>query len=262
MPERSESAAAVERPRQLSVQSVDRACAVLEHLAKSNAPRSALEVAQAIELHRTIVHRLLRTLLGHGMVEEERSGRYTLGARALTMGFEYLDGIAIRKIALPYLVDLSTRIVKRRPWAVTLGIPVDRSVVLVERIWNPNVVALTSLIDIGVRLPLDRSAAGWSVLAFCERPQVVELVGADRFEQIEDTLERVRRAHGLAFALGELRPGIGAISAPIFESEGRPVAVAIVAGSQIESELREDSEVAHELRRLVDHVSETARAAS
>jgi IclR family transcriptional regulator, acetate operon repressor len=235
---------------------------VLEHLATTTSPQSALEVAQAIDLHRTIVHRLLRTLLRHGMVNEERSGRYVLGPRALTMGFEYLDGIAVRKIALPYLVDLSTRVVKRRPWAVTLGVPVDRSVVLVERIWNPNVVALTSLVDIGVKLPLDRSAAGWSVLAFCDRAEAIELVGADRYDQIEETLERVRHAHGLAFALGELRRGIGAMSAPIFESEGRPVAVAIVAGSQIEAELHEDSAVAHELRRVADLVSETARAAS
>jgi DNA-binding IclR family transcriptional regulator len=245
--------------RSTTVQSVDRACAVLDRLSASTAPRSALELSEELGLHRTIVHRLLRTLTANGMAREERGGRYLLGPRALLMGLDYLERMAVRKVALPYLLELRTNVIRDRPWAVTLGVPVEHEVVLVERVWHEQ-APLSSLVDLGVRLPIDRSAAGWSLLAYYEPMEAREVVGRARFRELKPQLEEVRRLDGLAFADSSLRPGISALATPIFLPTGRPTAAAIVAGSELSSELHADSEISQHLRRVAELITVTLRA--
>jgi hypothetical protein len=57
------------------VQAIDRAFVLLEHIARAPQGPSALELAEATELDRTTVHRLLRTL-AHWRVVEARGPRY------------------------------------------------------------------------------------------------------------------------------------------------------------------------------------------
>jgi DNA-binding IclR family transcriptional regulator len=253
---------AVERTpgkRSTTVQSVDRACAVLDRLSASSVPRSALELSEELGLHRTIVHRLLRTLTANGMAREERGGRYLLGARALVMGLDYLERMAVRKVALPYLLELRTNVIRDRPWAVTLGVPVEHEVVLVERVWNEQ-APLSSLVDLGVRLPIDRSAAGWSLLAYYDAAEAAQVVGRPRLRELKPQLDEVRELNGLAFADSSLRPGISALAAPIFHPSGRPAAAVIVAGSELSSELHAESEASQQLQRVADLVTATLRA--
>src|SRR5689334_19347346 len=70
--------------RRSNVQSVSRAFALLETLKDSSVRMSALEVARATGLDRTVVHRLLRTLAEHELVVEQR-GTYGLGPASVLL---------------------------------------------------------------------------------------------------------------------------------------------------------------------------------
>jgi DNA-binding IclR family transcriptional regulator len=243
-------------PRDSStLQSVERASAVLEYLAACDGPQTASQVAQALEVERTAAHRLLRTLLKSGLVWSERRGHYSIGPRALAIGMSYVEQLQVRRIALPYLMELSFEY-GDKPWSIVLAVFDGKDILLVERLWNPR-TPLNSLIEIGGKMPVDRTAAGWAYLSQQPDEVVREIVDEERYAAIEDKLAEARELHGLSFAHAELQPGIDALSAPIVDQSGRVVAVVIVGGTDFEDQLRPDSEMSQNVLRIVQRVSST-----
>src|SRR5690348_14038400 len=78
------------------IQSVDRAVRALSALQGSR--RMTLsELAAALGLPASTVHGIVKTLVGHGMVVQDRgSSRYMLGPRVLLLGNVYLDTLELR----------------------------------------------------------------------------------------------------------------------------------------------------------------------
>lgn len=245
-------------PRPTTLQSVERACAVLEYLAQADTARTALEVSRAIGIERTAAHRLLRTLQHSGMVWSERPGNYSIGPRALSVGMSYIEQMQVRRIALPYLMELSFEYTER-PWSIVLAVFDGRDILLVERLWNPR-TPLNSLIEIGGKMPVDRTAAGWAYLAQQTPETAMAIVGAKRYQELKQTLEQARRDHGLAFAHEQLQKGIDALSAPIIDPLGRVAAVVIVGGTDFTAELNPNSGTAARVLRIVARVSDTLAA--
>jgi IclR family transcriptional regulator, acetate operon repressor len=233
---------------------VERACAVLEHLATANEPCSATQVARALELERTAAHRLLRTLAQSGMVSTDGAGQYSIGPRALAVGMSYVEQLRVRRIALPYLMELSLEYT-HRPWSIVLAVFDGTDILLVERLWNPR-TPLDSLIAIGGKMPVDRTAAGWAYLAQLPDDEIRAIVGPPRFKEIATKIREARET-GISFAQGELQPGIDALSAPIVDASGRPVAVVIVGGTDFSNELHPDSQMAGRVTRICARLSET-----
>ncbi|MDP9261554.1 MAG: helix-turn-helix domain-containing protein [Actinomycetota bacterium] len=243
-------------PRDSStLQSVERACAVLEYLAACDEPQTASQVSRALTIERTAAHRLLRSLLKSGIVWSERPSLYSIGPRALAIGMSYVEQMQVRRIALPYLMELSFEYTER-PWSIVLAMFDGKDILLVERLWNPR-TPLNSLIEIGGKMPIDRTAAGWAYLARLTDSAAAAIVGHKRFEEIRPKIEQARDSRGIAFASGELQPGIDALSAPIVDSTGRVVALVIVGGTDFHDELNLDSPTASRVLRIVTRVSDT-----
>ena len=80
------------------IQAVDRALRILTVL-QGGRRMSLGEIATAIELAPSTVHGLVRTLLAHGMVQQESdSGRYRLGPATLRLGNVYLESLELRDL--------------------------------------------------------------------------------------------------------------------------------------------------------------------
>src|SRR3712207_7806337 len=78
------------------------------------------ELAGAVGLPKTTTHGLLRTLLAVGFVEQDqRTGRYSLGAGLLGLGSHYLDANELRSRASNWADSLAAR----SGFAVRLGTP-------------------------------------------------------------------------------------------------------------------------------------------
>jgi hypothetical protein len=68
------------RPHLLRGQQPDqRGLRILEHLEAVTSPQSVMDVAIAIDLHRSITYRLLRTLETHELVASDPASRHWLG---------------------------------------------------------------------------------------------------------------------------------------------------------------------------------------
>jgi IclR family acetate operon transcriptional repressor len=238
-----------------SVQSVTRAFTLLDILKDSSVAMSALEVARASGLDRTVVHRLLRTLAGTGMVVEER-GSYRLGPASVLLANRYLDNLLVRRLALPYLLELQGNAVGEKPWPVTLLIPVGPVVTVVERIWTRS-VPLDMVLDIGDTFPIDLAAAGRVLLAYREEDQARTLIGDERYEAVAPTLERVREVGGVGLSRGEAIPGINAMAAAIRSRRGHAVGAIAVSGVDLGDQLSDESMLAGQLLRSARAVGQS-----
>lgn len=235
-------------PSRSLVQSVQRAGLVLGALSDSPAPLTVVELARALALDRTVVHRLVRTLVDQDFVEDLGAGRYQVGPGLLSLGNAYLDRMAIRRAALPFAIDLQNRALLGRPWVVAVAVPVRAEAILVDRIWTPQ-TPLNSILDVGTRLPIDRSANGRCMLAYRSYQEVAELLGAERAAELRPVLDAIRGAGGVETSSNERRPGVSAMAAVICNRSDRAVAALAISGPDLEGELSRTSELAQQLQR-------------
>ncbi|MER6940681.1 IclR family transcriptional regulator [Nocardioides sp. NPDC127514] len=94
------------------VKSAGRTLEVLEFLAaRQNRPVRLRELREALNVPRSSLHALLRTLVGHGWVRVDQSGLlYTIGIRALLAGTTYLDTDPCLPLVHPILDELRDKL--------------------------------------------------------------------------------------------------------------------------------------------------------
>jgi DNA-binding IclR family transcriptional regulator len=238
------------------IQSVDRAIRVLTAL--QGARRMSLsELAARLELAPSTTHGIVRTLVEHGMVVQERgSSRYQLGPAVLRLGNVYLDTLELRSKTIPWAEDLA----RRTGLAVRTGVLLVDDVVIIHH--EPRPDGSRQMPEVGIVIPAHASALGKAMLAFLpDDEERVLKSGAlrsmtgetltspqDLLEQLEDV-----RLTGIAVEQDEAVIGESSLASPVFDSSGTVVgAIAVVIPSVNDLD-------GHDAR---DAVRETARALS
>lgn len=217
------------------IQSVDRAIRILGAL--QGARRLSLtELAARLELPPSTVHGLLRTLVAHGMVVQDRdSSRYQLGPAVLKLGNVYLDTLELRSRAVTWSEELA----RRTTYAVRTGVLLLDEAVIIHH--EPRPDGSRQMPEIGIVIPAHASALGKAVLAYLPG-QAKSLLARDSLrsmtgETITDP-ETLRRqldevaVNGLATEQDEAVLGECGIAAPIFDASGQPAgAIGVVVPS-------------------------------
>ena len=208
------------------IQSVDRAIRVLGVL--QGARRLSLsEIAARLELPPSTVHGIIKTLLAHGMVLQDRAtSRYRLGPAVLKLGNVYLDNLELRAHTLIWSAELA----RRTGYAVRTGVALADEVMIIHH--EPRPDGSRQMPEVGIVIPIHASALGKALLAYS--PDLLDTVGDLRSmtgDTITDLVElRTRldevRAHALATEQEEAVLGECCLAAPIFDS-GETVAGAI-----------------------------------
>jgi DNA-binding IclR family transcriptional regulator len=206
------------------IQSVDRALRVLAAL--SGARRMSLgEIAARLELPPSTVHGIVRTLLSHGMVVQERdSGRYRLGPATLRLGNVYLDTLDLRSRVAPWAEDLAAR----TGYAVRTGVLLPPDVVVVHHAPRPD--GSRQMPEVGIVIPAHASALGKALLGFDRPGAALLLEGATELasmtgdtltdpDQLNAQLAEVRGS-GLATEVEEAVLGECSVAAAIADASG------------------------------------------
>jgi len=216
-----------------SVQSLERAAAILRAIAGSGGQMGVTELSAAVGLAKTTTHGLLRTLLALGFVEQDAgSGRYALGTGLLDLGSHYLDANELRSRASNWCDSLAAR----SGCAVRLGTLAGFQVVVVHHVFRPDDSAQE--LDVGSALPAHATALGKVLLAF--RPAATRPPADPRLERsttatlvdpvaLAAELKAVR-ARGWATQREEHVPGEGGAAAPVHGAGGLVVAAVGVTG--------------------------------
>jgi DNA-binding IclR family transcriptional regulator len=218
------------------IQSVDRALRVLAVL--SGARRMSLgEIAARLELPPSTVHGIVRTLVAHGMVLQERdSGRYRLGPATLRLGNVYLDTLDLRSRVVPWAEDLAVR----TGFAIRTGVLLPPEVVVVHHAPRPD--GSRQMPEVGIVIPAHASALGKVLLAYDETDREKLLAATSELPSMTgDTVtdpEALRvqllevHVTGLAAEVEEAVLGECSLAAPVVDASGTVVgAIGLVVPS-------------------------------
>lgn len=218
-----------------SIQSIERAAAVMRLLARSHGRLGVGEISAALSLPKGTTHGILSTLRAVGFIEQDSAtSHYALGTGLAQLGNRQFDANEIRAGAMNFADTLAARSGE----AVRIGAVTDGNVLtVVHHVFRPDNRAQT--LEVGRDLPLHATALGKVVLAYdVDLAEVVrrgELTSYTRRtitapEALERTLQMVR-SRGWAAELSESTPDAAAIAAPIRSHGGLVVGAIDVSGA-------------------------------
>jgi IclR family transcriptional regulator, acetate operon repressor len=217
------------------VESVDRALLVLQTLARAGARGMSLaELAAALGLHKTTVHRVLAALRFRGFVTQDpTSGAYALGSAATQLSDDFFGDENLPALLHPALVALCGTADE----LVHLGVLSGTQVVYLDKVEPERSVRVWSAV--GRRSPAVTTALGRALLAFrgTGRSMLAGYVraagnggGVDP-DHVWDVLQQAR-ARGYATEEEENEAGISCIAVPLLRSGSAVAAVSVTAPSE------------------------------
>lgn len=219
-----------------TVQSIDRVIDILEALAEEKGVCGITVLSQKTGLHKSTVHRLLNTLLQRGYIEKEPGNdNYQLGMKILFLGSAILDRMDIRRIAKPFLEELS----KLTKEVVHLAILDNGETVYIDKVEGTN-SSIRMYSQIGKRGPVHCTGVGKVLLSELPDSEVENILfekGMEKFTENTITdivafkahLQEIRQK-GYALDEMEHEEGIRCAAVPIRDLKGRIIASISVSG--------------------------------
>ena len=244
-----------------SVQSVERAAAMLRLLAVEDEPLGLAQVAAGLGLAKGTAHGLLRTLVDVGFVDQDAgSGRYRVGVALLHLGSTTLDMNELRSLSLNWVDTLAARAGE----AARIAAYREGRVVIAHHVFGSG--PGHQVMDTGSTLSLHASALGKVLLAFdpgAARSIVGQPLESLTFRTITDRAQLLReladiRYVGSAVSVEEAAPELAGIAAPVRDRGGYVVASVGIDGPVVrlcDARLAPRTE-------LVEHVVSVAREIS
>lgn len=212
-------------------QSLSRAVRLLTELAEG--PRSLDDLAAVLDVHKTTVLRLLRTLEDDRLVFRDAAYRYHLGAGLFALSSRALEQRPVRAAAAPHLAALN----RETGHTVHLAAYEGGEVVYIDKYDSRHPVRMYS--RIGLRARLHCTAVAKVLLAglpSAERRAVAESIDYEvmtpnTLTGSEALLSELARVAELGYAVdhGEHETFINCVGVPVRDASGRVVAAASIS---------------------------------
>lgn len=244
-------------------QPLAKALQILELLAEAPpAERGVREIATALRIPSTTVHRTLRHLQAEGVIEsDDQTGRYRLAPRFLKLAWTTTARFPLTRAALPIMRDLVSEVDEtaflalydRGRMEMTLAAKVDSS--------HP----LQYVVEMNQWLPIYAGAGGLGIMSFLlpeERRAIMVRTRLDPITERTETrpaqLERLMagfRARGYARTVGQrVRDAVG-ISAPIWAADECVIGDVVVTIPNQRFTAAREADLAKKIIRCADRIS-------
>lgn len=215
-------------------QTILRAFRVLDTFEAGRTDLSLKDITVLTGLNKTVVARILNTLVHLHIVSKSESTRtYRLGPRLFEYGSHFISQLDLRKLALPYMTDIMIKTMD----TVYLMIRSDSEALMVERVKGGKMGSLVGT-SIGGRLPLHVGAAPMMLLVGMTDTEITEWatrtglprLGEFTVQDVGTLLKRVKkiRGDGYYIAREDPTPGVVSVGAPIYDHKA-----AVVAGLSV-----------------------------
>jgi len=243
-----------------SSQSVNRALAVLEYLARSDNPQSLAQISTTLKINKASIHRTLNALVESGYIYRD--------AKTTTFQASYklceLSSMILDRLDLKYMA---------RPSLETLNRNTGETVHLVIRDWGGGVYidkiesthAIRTRSSVGERIFLHSTAAGKVLLASLSWSRVEQIIaGVGLPKRTEKTitdpqklrleLEQVAR-QGWGVDLEENEEGINCVASPVINYKKTVVAAVSLTYPTLPAYLTRFEEIRDEVCRAAQTIS-------
>lgn len=216
-----------------TIQSVERAFAVLRAIALHGTSVPLAQVATETGLPKSTVSRLLSTMVGVGVVDRADGGLYSVGPELRAI-VEPAVGVAhLTAIARPYLRQLVDQVGEDAGLAVADG----HSVIYVDQVQGSHPVQVQDWT--GQRFDAHTTAAGYVLLGNSDSDTLERFLGTELEQSTSATVVKPARlrkliaaaaSDGFAWTYGAWADGINGAAAPIRDSTSQVVAAISVYG--------------------------------
>jgi DNA-binding IclR family transcriptional regulator len=217
------------------VQSLGRAFAILEEVARHREGIGLAELSKLVGLHNSTTFHLAKTLVSLGYMRQERdSKRYRVGRPLFALAASALDEIEMINLATPVLEDLSRETGESGHFAVRMG----DAVVVIARTSGTGAFQLTD--RVGVVRPAHCTALGKIILAslrpdqlkrFLERVELKPSTGKSVTEPavLLREIAEIRRS-AIALDDGEFNPEVRCVAVPVYNFTGEVIGALGISG--------------------------------
>jgi IclR family acetate operon transcriptional repressor len=211
-----------------AIQVLDRAAALLDALAREGGAASLKVLSADAGLHPSTASRILASLMAHGYVGRQGSGKYKLGVRLLQLAAKVETQLDVRREAPPIMEWLRDQVGE----TVNLSLRDRDEVVYVERVASSRMMRVEQVV--GSRAPLHVTAVGKLFLSVGGDAEVrgyalrtgLPAYTRHSIKDAEVLVKEARAAAELGFALDneEAEPGVGCIGVLVRNAQGEAVA--------------------------------------
>jgi IclR family KDG regulon transcriptional repressor len=217
------------------VQSIGRAFAIIEEIARNRDGIGLAELSKRVGLHNSTTFHLVKTMVSLGYVRQLKdSKRYRIGRPLFALAASALDEIEMMSLATPVLDELA----RATGESAHFSVPMGDAVVVLARTSGPGAFQLTD--RVGVVRPAHCTALGKIMLAalapdqFARYLQRAELKAytpksITSAEQLAREIAEVRRA-GLAIDDGEFDSELRCAALPVRDFSGRVIGAIGISG--------------------------------
>jgi DNA-binding IclR family transcriptional regulator len=224
-----------EERQRAGVQSLGRAFAILEEIARHREGIGLAELSKLVGLHNSTTFHLAKTMVSLGYLRQEKeSKRYRVGRPLFALAASALDEIEMVNVATPILEELSRETGESAHYAVRMG----DAVVVIARTSGPGAFQLTD--RVGVVRPAHCTALGKIILASLRPDQLKRFL--DRVEMKPSTdksitdvavllreIAEIKRT-GIAFDDGEFNPEVRCVAVPVTDFTGQVIGALGISG--------------------------------
>jgi DNA-binding IclR family transcriptional regulator len=206
--------------QRVGVQSLGRAFAILEEIARHREGVGLADLSKLVGLHNSTTFHLAKTMVSLGYIRQEKdSKRYRVGGPLFALAASALDEIEMVNVATPVLEDLSRETGESSHFAVRMG----DAVVVIARTSGPGAFHLTD--RVGVLRPAHCTALGKVILASLRQDQLERFLA--RVELKPSTAHTITESPALLREIAEIRRSGIAYDDGEFNLEVRCVAVPV-----------------------------------
>lgn len=211
---------------------VVKSLSMLERLVDLGRPAGVTELALATGLQKSNVHRILSTLRFTGFVRSNADSTYEPTLRLWELGQRVHAQMDLAAAARPFL----KRLVQETDETSHLAIFDGQEIIYVDRIETANPVRAHT--PLGGRAPAYCTASGKALLVG-QAPATIKEVArrsvrhtSSTITRVDDLLEVVNRVRerGYATNVGEFRPNVAGVAAPVTNQRGEVIAAVGIAG--------------------------------
>ena len=202
------------------VQSIGRAFAIIEEIARNRDGIGLAELSKRVGLHNSTTFHLVKTMVSLGYVRQLKdSKRYRIGRPLFALAASALDEIEMMSLATPVLDDLA----RATGESAHFSVPMGDAVVVLARTSGPGAFQLTD--RVGVVRPAHCTALGKIMLAALAPDQFARYL--QRAELKAYTPKSITSAEQLAREIAEGRRAGLAVDDGEFDSELRCAALPV-----------------------------------
>jgi IclR family KDG regulon transcriptional repressor len=212
------------------IQSLDRALKMLDLFNEHHIELKITEIASRMEMHKSTVHSLLKTLQIHGYIDQNMdSGKYKLGLKLLERSQLLLQGLDIRSVARKHLEYLSQKTGQTTHLVILNG----NEGVYIDKVEGEKAVIRYS--RIGKRISIHSSGVGKVLIAFRkEKDEIESILNNYHFEQkTKHTIQDLGtfraeisevQMKGYAIDNQENEQGVRCAAVPVYNHNGEAIA--------------------------------------